>query len=104
MGKENVNVPPGFTSDGCTVPKVIRKLLGSEKHRNACRRHDFECRYSLYPWWSANWHFAVTVFKTEKLFLKWRAALYFIGVTVYWKRCRYTVAKLPKAWEQYVGR
>ncbi len=100
-----MQTPTNFPSDGCSVPAMFRSVLSSKRYTSACRRHDFECRYSLYSWQSANWYLARNVWKLAPRYLKWQALLYFLGVTVAWRRCAWTsLAPFPKEWEPWVPR
>ena len=97
--------PQELSTDGCTMPEWLKPLMNAKLHFATCKRHDFECRYSLYPWWSANLLLAWMVWRNETWLGKWRAFAYFLAVTFFWWRCAETAStNFRPEWVPFIER
>lgn len=97
--------PPDFKSDGCTWWHMLNDLLGRDRYKMVCRRHDFECRYSIFKWNDCRDHFILGVRRLTPWYLMWRIPLFWIALTVARKRCIWTYDKpMPPDWKPYADR
>lgn len=94
--------PPGFQSDGCTVPAIFRPLY--RRYRDACVWHDWARRHLVH-------YDMFTVPDADKEFKRymrdlgaWQPLLQITWLVVKWTRDRYS-ATLPlprESWYRYV--
>lgn len=96
---DHISVPPDMVSDGCTMSKVLKKLLGGERYVEYCREHDFLRRYAIVNPIKANWILAKRIWK-HGLIGKLRSPLYFLATTITYPFYRHT-KPLPTQWEIY---
>jgi len=109
--------PVAFESDGCTWPTLLNDLLGRDRNKQFCRRHDFECRHSTHSWKEARDYMLKGIKEhspkaTFKIFGKefkidffaWRRPLIWAGLTVVVSPCRDYHTELPLEWENWRNR
>jgi len=99
-------VPKAFEdlTDGCTWPTLLNDLLGRDRNKKFCRRHDFECRYSTHHWKDARDYMLEGIRGATPLWLRWRIPLIWIGLTIFVSPCRDYHTELPLEWENWRDR
>lgn len=97
-------VPPGFKSDGCTLPWLLFFLVPLfEPYKAACRWHDWARRHLVH-------HRVLTVQQADNEFRKhmidlgaWRWFARFVWLFVKLTRSRYSrTLPVPREWERYL--
>lgn len=96
--------PENFVSDGCTWPS-LDWVLGKKRYKKICRRHDFECRYSIYSWASARDYFIKGCRLITPPLLMWRIPVFYVGLWIFRRRCKWTSPEpMNPEWTEYIDR
>jgi len=109
--------PKNFPSDGCTWPTLFNDIMGRDRNKQYCRRHDFECRYSTHSWKDARNYMLKGIKKNSPIatfklfgeefkvdFFAWRRPIIWIGLTVFNGPCKDYTQQLPSAWYKWKER
>jgi hypothetical protein len=100
MGHET---PTEFQSDGCTWPTLFNDLMGRDRNKKYCRRHDFECRYGLYTWEDAR-EYMIDGMKQEPKWTWFRIPIIWIGLWVARDQCEDYNQPVPPEWLAWINR
>lgn len=98
---EGWRVPPGFKSDGCTVPWFLRWLLRADRFSKCCTLHDFLRRHGIVSTSDADDVLKRYIMADGGSVL--HAYIYWLGVRLtsrYYTR----ILPLPKEWAEYAVR
>lgn len=104
MSFDGWEIPPGFQSDGCTFPgilKYLKAVMLADDMKDACVLHDFLRRHNIIHWFKAD----ITFFRNLR-FLGLdiiRAILYFMFVVISHPLSSGT-STMPPGWERYKNR
>lgn len=101
MCYKKYSIPPDFTSDGCTVPRLLKPLY--RRYTTACRWHDWARRHLVH-------HGVLTVKEADWQF---RAYLRDLGAPAWLRSITWVAVKLtrkkysrtlpvPARWAQYL--
>lgn len=94
--------PPDFTSDGCTVPAILKPLY--RRYTEACRWHDWARRHLVH-------HGVLTVQEADWVFRQymkdeggWQPLVQITWLVVKWTRDRYSrTLPVPTKWIPYLS-
>ena len=97
--------PDDLPSDGVTGPRWARKIMGYKQYEKQGRRHDFECRYSIYHWKSALKYFIKGVIDESRWYQMPRVPVFIVVLVANRERCEWTHPDpLPPEWVSWINR